>query len=108
MKYSGYSTNDQQEILSKDPDATWLKKGRRSYFGYKGFMIINQEYGYIEQVHVTPANKSEVKELETITRQGQCKRLYGEKGYASAANKSCLRVKGSRMVSWKNRKRIGL
>jgi len=26
------------EKLSVDPDATWLKKGRKSYFGYKGFV----------------------------------------------------------------------
>ncbi|WP_272906067.1 hypothetical protein [Candidatus Bandiella numerosa] len=24
--------------LSQDPDARWLKKGKKSYFGYKGFI----------------------------------------------------------------------
>lgn len=52
------------EALSKDPDATWLKKGKKSYYGYKGFMIADQEDGYIEQVHVTPAHVSEVSEFK--------------------------------------------
>lgn len=53
---------EERVTLSKDPDATWLKKGKRSYFGYKGFMIIDQKEGYIHQVHVTPAHVSEVRE----------------------------------------------
>lgn len=80
--------------LSKDPDATWLKKGKRSYFGYKGFMIIDQEDGYIHQVHVTPAHVSEVRELEEVMKTRQDKRLYGDKGYASQKNKAFLRSKG--------------
>jgi IS5 family transposase len=81
-------------MLSKDPDATWLKKGKRSYFGYKGFMIIDQEDGYIHQVHVTPAHVSEVRELEEIMKTRRDKRLYGDKGYASQRNKDLLRAKG--------------
>ncbi|NBT86508.1 MAG: IS256 family transposase, partial [Alphaproteobacteria bacterium] len=27
-------------MLPKDPDATWLKRGKRSYFGYKGFAVV--------------------------------------------------------------------
>lgn len=80
--------------LSKDPDATWLKKGKRSYFGYKGFMIIDQEDGYIHQVHVTPAHVSEVRELEEVMKNRRDKRLYGDKGYASQGNKDFLRSKG--------------
>ncbi len=80
--------------LSKDPDATWLKKGKRSYFGYKGFMVIDQEDGYIDQVHVTPAHVSEVRELEEVMKDRRDKRLYGDKGYASQGNKDMLRSKG--------------
>ena len=28
-------TVTEEQSLSKDPNATWLKKGNRSYFGYK-------------------------------------------------------------------------
>lgn len=87
-----YAVN-KQVTLSKDPDATWLKKGKRSYFGYKGFMIVDQEDGYMDQVHVTPAHVSEVKELEEIIKKRQDKRLYGDKGYASQGNRDLLRSK---------------
>ncbi|MEB3702658.1 IS5 family transposase [Candidatus Bealeia paramacronuclearis] len=85
---------EEQVTLSKDPDATWLKKGKRSYFGYKGFMVIDQEDGYIDQVHVTPAHVSEVRELEEVVKKRRDKRLYGDKGYASQGNKDLLRSKG--------------
>jgi transposase, IS5 family len=32
---------------SKDKDAKWLKKGNRSYFGYKGFLTTDTDDGYI-------------------------------------------------------------
>lgn len=85
---------EERVTLSKDPDATWLKKGKRSYFGYKGFMIIDQEDGYIHQVHVTPAHVSEVRELEEVMTNLRDKILYGDKGYASQGNKDLLRSKG--------------
>jgi len=50
--------------LSADNDARWLKKGNRSYFGYKGFVVVDAEDGYITKVHMTPANQSEVSTLE--------------------------------------------
>jgi IS5 family transposase len=85
---------EERVTLSKDPDATWLKKGKRSYFGYKGFMVIDQEDGYIHQIHVTPAHVSEVRELEEVMKNRRDKRLYGDKGYASQHNKDLLRSKG--------------
>lgn len=86
----------EEATLSKDPDARWLKKGRKSYFGYKGFMVVDQEEGYIDQVHVTPAHVSETRELEKIIGNRQDRRLYGDKGYASKANKELLKRKGIR------------
>lgn len=85
---------NETERLSKDPDARWLKKGKKSYFGYKGFMVTDQEDGYIDQVHVTPAHTSEVKELAKVICNRQDKRLYGDKGYASKSNKELLKRKG--------------
>ena len=85
----------QRESFSKDPDATWLKKGKRSYFGYKGFMITDVEDGYIEHVHVTPAHVSEVRELaQILPKTGFMRRLYADKGYASQNNKGLLRSQG--------------
>lgn len=88
-----YNVNE-TESLSKDPDATWLKKGKKSYFGYKGFAIVDQEDGYIDQVHVTPAHISEMTEFKTVIKDRKDKRMYGDKGYASRSNKESLRDKG--------------
>jgi transposase, IS5 family len=85
---------EEKETLSKDPDATWLKKGKRSYYGYKGFMIAGQEDGYIDQIYVTPAHLSEVSEFKKIIHNRKDKRMYGDKGYASKENKNLLRTKG--------------
>lgn len=82
----------EEESYSKDPDARWLKKGKQSYFGYKGYILVDQDDGYIDKVYVTPANKSEVKELENIVKDiepGQ--RLYADKGYASGTNSALLK-----------------
>lgn len=92
-----YATTSQEE-LSKDPGATWVKKGKHSHFGYKGFAIADQEDGYIETVHVTPAHVSETKELkEFLPHTGQTRRMLGDKGYAAVANQDLLLERG-----WKN------
>jgi len=67
--------------LSKDPDATWSKKGSKSHFGYEGFMVTGRG-GWIcgPHVYVTPANKAEVKELEPILEKAPIwGRLYADK-----------------------------
>ena len=82
-------------IESADPDARWLKKGSRYHFGYKGFVTVEGKHGFIRGLHVTPANRSEVKELETAVRNaGNLKGLYSDKGYASKANRRWLAEQG--------------
>lgn len=78
---------------AKDPDARWLKKGKKSYFGYKGFVAVDTKDGYIEKTHVTPANKSEVRQLEEIIPDAAPGRVYADKGYASKDNRCALRNK---------------
>ncbi|MBY0280820.1 MAG: transposase [Alphaproteobacteria bacterium] len=60
-----------------------LKKGKRSCFGYKGYAVVDQEDGYIDQVHVTPAHQSEMTEFATVMKDRQDKKMYGNKVYAS-------------------------
>lgn len=77
---------------SVDPDARWLKKGKRSFFGYKGFAVVDGSRGYIDHIRVKPANASEVKSMEDVIRgMPQTTRLYGDKGYASQKNREHLR-----------------
>lgn len=83
---------------SVDPDARWLKKGKKSYFGYKGFAVVDGKEGYIDHIRVKPANASEVRSMEEVIKgMPQTKRLYGDKGYASQNNREHLR--GQRIKS---------
>jgi len=79
---------------AKDPDARWLKKGKKCYFGYKGFVATSEKDGYIEKVNVTPANRCEVKELENSLPDKKLGRIYADKGYASKDNRKMLKNKG--------------
>lgn len=82
------------ESFSADPDATWKKKGSKSYFGYQAFARSDEE-GFIDKTHVTPANVSELGQLETMAeglRKGM--RLRADKGFFSADNKRMLKKKG--------------
>jgi len=79
---------------SKDPDARWLKKGKRYHFGYKGFVTTDSEDGFIENVHLTPANESEVKNLDNALGNVEPERVYADKGYASAKNREYLKSRG--------------
>jgi IS5 family transposase len=76
---------------SKDKEARWLKKGGKSYFGYKVFAVAEAKHGYIEKVHVTPANASECSTFPDVVAGLGAKRIYADKGYESAENREHLR-----------------
>lgn len=75
---------------SADDDARWVKKGRKSTLGYKGFARCDEE-GFIDKVHVRPANAAESPEFETITEGSKAQRVLADKAYASAANRARLK-----------------
>lgn len=81
------------EKQSADPDATWLKKGKKSYFGYRSYVTVDQEDGYVQGVFTAPANESEVKHFESAfnTVTLQAKRVLTDKGSSSAANRAFLK-----------------
>jgi IS5 family transposase len=84
-----------QETLSCDPDAAWIKKGNKSYFGYKGFAVAGGEDGYVKNVHVTAANISEVREFANIgPRIKSAKHIYCDKGYSSQNNTQLIKGLG--------------
>lgn len=82
-----------EERLSADVDAKWLKKGKKSYFGYQGFARVDKE-GFIDKTHVTPANLPETKELDKMS-EGLIPgtRVMTDKGFASKENREILRAK---------------
>ena len=82
-----------KESFSTDKDARWVKKGKKSVFGYKGFATVDEE-GYINKTHTTPAHESEGKELDKMTDGIKAKRVSADKAYYSKANKELLKKKG--------------
>ena len=94
------SEEEPQITTSADADARWLKKGKQSYHGYRGYATTDTEDGYVQHVEVHPANEAEVNKLPQIieahiaatgaTPDG----VLADKGYASAANRQYLRERG--------------
>lgn len=79
-------------IESKDTDSRWLKKGSKSFYGYKGFVSVDSEKGYINNIHVTSANIAEVNQFENLI-DDNCQRVYADKAYASDKNRNFLKEK---------------
>jgi len=79
---------------SVDPDARWLKKGRRCYFGYKAFVSTEGEHGFIQQLEVTPANQYEGHFLEKTISGLDIQAVLADKGYATEANREWLKKQG--------------
>lgn len=91
------ATANEQSKLEIDPDARWLKKGKRNTFGYKEFIVTDATDGYYEHLEVTPANQSEMTSLEQVMQpllkdKATPKFLQTDKGYASEANREFLRA----------------
>ena len=83
------------ETWSADPDATWVKKGKQSHFGYRSYVSVDSGDGYIRGVHTAPANESETTHLQNAVAACDFKpgRVYADKGYASAGNRAALRAR---------------
>ena len=60
----------------------------------KAFLSVDSGDGYINDIHVTPANVSEINEFDEITKNVNAKRVLSDKGYASAKNRDSLRARG--------------
>lgn len=83
-------------VISSDMDAAFLKKGKKIYYGYKGFASCDSGQ-FIIGYHCTPANISEMKELvKFLPKLSLCEgtAVYADKGYASAENRDYLRSMG--------------
>lgn len=81
---------------SADPDATWVKKGSKCYFGYRGYAIADSEEGFIHHVMVKPAHESETRQVGLLLEEIHGKRLFTDKGFSSAENRQRVYEKGLR------------
>jgi IS5 family transposase len=52
-------------VSRADGDARWVKNGRKSTLGYKGFARTDED-GFIDKIHVTPANVGESPQFGTM------------------------------------------
>jgi IS5 family transposase len=89
--------SEAQAACPGDEDARWLKKGKKSYYGYKMHLATDQEDGFILGGHVTPANCADTTELIQVLDESQIEpgmRVYADKGYASLLNRHVLKVRG--------------
>ncbi len=84
-------TQDDPEVhYSADEDARWVKKGSKSTLGFKGFARTDEE-GYVDKVHVAPANSAESPEFGTMIDGASAQRVLADKAYASKANRASLK-----------------
>lgn len=84
------------ETASADPDATWLKKGNKSHFGFRVYTTVDSGDGYVRGVHTAPANQSEPTHFEAAVESADFtpKRSYADKGFSSRANRAHLHKRG--------------
>jgi transposase, IS5 family len=79
---------------SKDEDAKWVKKAGRFYLGYK-LHASSDEEGYLEGIHVTPANAPESRHLTPLLDElPEGVELLADKGYSSKLNRAELNARG--------------
>ena len=83
-------------VDSPDAGARWVKKGKDAFFGYRGHTAADSEDGYVEHVHVRPANEAEIRQLPQIVEAlaPGVVAVLADKGYASAANRRFLQERG--------------
>ena len=79
------------KTTSKDPDAHWVKTGKNFKYGYKQVTAVDAEDGYIEYLHMTPANIHEVTQLAPVVEGlKKAKAILADKGFASKTNSALL------------------
>jgi IS5 family transposase len=82
---------------SRDTDASWIKKGKKSWYGYKVHAGVDIEKGLVLAAHVTPANKADTGELGQVlsnAKMPKLARVYADKGYPSGSNGEKIRTRG--------------
>lgn len=92
------SSQDQVKITySDDPDAAWTIKWGQPIYGHKAHIGADPVSEIILAGHVTPANRSDMNELQKILEKvkgkvtGMCR---ADKGYSSAANREIVKKHG--------------
>jgi IS5 family transposase len=78
---------------SDNHDATWVRKGKKPYYGYKAHVLVDTREGFILNGHVTPAHVTDTTEFEKLMENlslPDTSPVCADKGYASRKNRSLL------------------
>ena len=79
---------------SHDTDAAWLKKGKKSHYGYKIHAAVDTKDGFVLTAHATPANVSDTGQFERLVAEANLPektRVFADKGYTSKRNSQVLK-----------------
>jgi len=88
--------NEAPEIVttySKDTDARWTIKGKKSYYGYKAHVSTDNNHGFILSGHATPANVYDGHQFPRLVFDSQLaddSLAIADRGYSSEANRAYL------------------
>jgi len=77
----------------KDSDAKWIKKGKKSHYGYKVFASVDDNHGFIQTVHIESAEAYEAYRLETMLNDINAASILADKAYDTKANKDLLKAR---------------
>jgi len=86
-----------QTTYSDDHDATWVRKGKKPYYGYKTHVVVDTREGFILNGHVTPAHVADTTEFEKLLTNlslPDTSPVCADKGYASRKNRDLLAARG--------------
>lgn len=76
-----------------DPEAEWVCKGTKRYFGYKAHVAVDADSGIIRKAILTKAKAHEGHVLKDVLPLDQ-EWVYADKAYESKANSKLLKEKG--------------
>ena len=77
----------------RDPDASWTRKGGRSYFGYQGHLGVDQGSGLVRRAELQPAHVNETAVADGLI-VGDEQAVYADRAYEDKARRRRLRAAG--------------
>jgi IS5 family transposase len=78
---------------TRDDEATWTKKNKKSYFGYKAHQSMDMESGLINKIEMTTAKVADCEVWDELLH-GKEQALFADKGYYDQGYKQVLRRQG--------------
>lgn len=91
----GFAPRDSENRSGHDPDANWTRtdRGRRSFFGYKMHVGVDQGSGLIRSRKLTPAKVYESEVADALVL-GDERAIYADKAYEKRERRLALKARG--------------